>query len=269
MTMAVPTNWSDHYVEFQGRFFLAKRSAAGVRGPVFYVGNVPEAKIQNNWARRKHKESTSNNRLVDHTQVSQKDASFNLKLEDISRDNLELVLAGTKATAASSSYASSNYDTFPSGLVVGSIVKLEKTNPTTIVVKDSAGSPATLVLNTDYKLIDSVHGLIEMLVVAGFTQPFRAQYGYGGAVVVPAFVADDSQEWYGYCALYNTTPATDQAIGAELWRMQFDPAKVLDLINNDNQGQIDIEGMLLYDAVRAADAEAGPYYRWIYNTANA
>ena len=45
-------------------------------------------------------------------------------------------------------------------------------------------------------------------------------------------------------------------------------AKVLDLINNDNQGQIDIEGMLLRDAVRAADAEAGGYYRWIYNTAN-
>jgi hypothetical protein len=265
--MAVPTNWSDHYAEFQGRFFLAKRTA-GVRGPVLYAGNVPEGKIQNNWSRREHKESTSNNRLIDHTQVTLKKADFSLKLEDVSVDNMQILLGATKATAASASYTGSNYDTFPAGLVVGSIVKIEKTNPTSLVVKDSAGSPATLAVNTDYKIIDSVHGLIEILSLGSYTQPFRAQYGYGGAVVLPAFEADDSQEWYAYCALYNTTPATDQAIGVEIWRMQFDPAKVLELINNDNQAQIDIQGILLRDAVRAADPEAGGYYRWIYNTAN-
>lgn len=265
--MPTPNAFLDNYVEFQGKFFLAKRTN-NVRGEIYFVGNVPSAKISPSYARREHKESTSNNRTVDHTQVTEKKALFSLTLEDIQKKNLELALGGKIVAAASSSYSGSSYDTFPSGLAVGSLVKLEKQKPTSIVVKDSAGTPATLTLDTHYKIHDAKHGIIEILSLGAFTQPFRAQYAYGGVDIITGMEGDDSQEWYGYCALYNTFPTTDQALGLEIFRMQFDPTKVLELINNDNQGSLEIDGTVLRDATAATDSEKGGYFRHIYLDAN-
>lgn len=265
--MPTPNAFLDNYVEFQGKFFLAKRTS-NVRGEIFFVGNVPSGKISPAFSRREHTESTSNNRLVDHTQVTQKKAVLSLTLEDIQKKNLEIALAGKIVTAASSSYSGSTYDTFPSALAVGSLVKLEKQKPTAIIVKDSAATPATLTPDTHYKIHDAKHGIIEILSLGTFTQPFRAQYSYGGVDIITAFEGDDSQEWYGYCALYNTFPNSDQAIALEIFRMQFDPTKVLELINNDNQGTIEIDGIVLRDSTAAADSEKGGYFRKVYLDAN-
>ncbi|MDQ1610336.1 MAG: hypothetical protein QOG00_267 [Pyrinomonadaceae bacterium] len=261
-------SFTDNYASFQGKLYLAKRSSAGVNQAFRYLGNVPAGELALNVERRKHQESTTGKRLVDKIQTTTKAGRVKLTLEDIHKKNVALCFGGANVTLASGSYSGSNYDTFASGLVVGDIVKLTKPVASSIVVKDSAGSPATLVLNTDYKILDAKHGLIEILSLGSYTQPFRAQYSYAQTEAVTAYEAGDDDEYFLYCALVNTEASPDQAIGIEIYRIVFDPAAATQLINNE-QGSFPIEAEVLRDSTRADDTNYGGFFRWLFNDANA
>ncbi len=258
-----------NYFSGQGTIHLAKLDSSGNRGSLWPLGNVPKFEFSLNVERRKHKESESGMRLNDKVQTTVKGGTVNMTLEDIRKDNLALILGGKKVTLASGSYTASNYDTFPSGLVVGSRVQLEKPNASAIVVKDSAGTPATLVLDTDYKILDAQHGLIQILNLGSYVQPFRAQYAYAQTDAITALESNDDDEYYLYFAGINTegTP-TDQDIGCAIYRIVFDPAAMLALIN-DEQGSFDITGEVLRHATRSVDANFGGFARITYLDANA
>ncbi len=262
-------SFNDNYYSFQGKLYLAKRDTTngGPNEGLRYVGNVPKGEIALSVERRKHKESTSGQRLVDKVQTTTKEGRIKLTLEDIQKKNVALAFAGNNVTLGAGSYAGASYDTFPNSLAVGDFVKTKFPNISTVVVKDSAGSPATLVANTDYRIISTKHGLIEILNLGSYTQPLRAQYGYASTEAVTAFEAADDQEYVLYCALLNTEPSTDQAIGIEVYRIVFDPAAVTQLINDD-QGVLEIEGELLRDPVRAGDTNYGSFFRLVFADAN-
>jgi hypothetical protein len=146
-------------------------------------------------------------------------------------------------------------------------VKLRKNNASSLVIKDSTGSPVTLTLNTHYEIIDLAHGLIRILSVSGLTQPLKAEYTYASTDVVTMYTGTDDQDYSAYVALFNTEPATDQRIGFEIFRVIFDPGQLVALIN-DQQGSFDLKGTVLRDSVKAGDADFGGYARWIYADAN-
>ncbi|HEV2706245.1 MAG TPA: hypothetical protein VGV59_10000 [Pyrinomonadaceae bacterium] len=259
---------NSNYFSGQGEIFLAKRDSTGTPGALFMIGNAPKFEVKPTVERRKHKESRSGNRLYDKVQTVTKGGQLTITIEDIRKDNLALVLMGKKVALGSGSYSGSTYDTFPSGLIVGSIVQLAKPSASSIVVKDSAGTPATLVAGTDYEVLDAGHGLIRILNLGSYVQPFRAQYSYAATDVVTAMEANDDDEYALYFAGVNTegTP-TDQRIGFRIYRIVFDPAQLIALIN-DEQGSFDIQGEILKDLTKAADANFGGFARWDYIDAN-
>jgi hypothetical protein len=261
-------SFKNNYVSFQGKLYLALRDSNGNPGAFWYVGNAPKIEIAPSVVRREHRESTSGARQIDTSRIKERNGELTINLEDIQKDNLALGLMGKKVTTASGSYADPTFDTFPTGLVNGSIVKLKKPNVSALAIEDSAGTPVALVAGTDYSVISTKHGLVQILSTIGtFTQPLKAEYTYAATEVITGFEADDSNEYFAYCELINTEPAPDQAIGYEIFRISFDPAALLSLINED-QGSIEIKGRLLRDSVRALDAELGAFYRKIYNDAN-
>src|SRR5688572_11424498 len=223
--------FQNNYVSFQGRIYLALRGSDGNPTQFWFVGNCPKGEIAPSTVRRDHKESTSGFRQIDNSRIKERNAEVNLTFEDIQKDNIALGLMGKKVTTASGSFSGSTYDTHASGAVVGSIIKQRKPNVSSLVVKDSAGTPATLVLDTDYKVISLKHGLIQILNLGSYVQPFRSQYSYAATEVITGFEADDSNEYFMYCELINTEPAPDQAIGIEVFRVSFDTAALLSLIN--------------------------------------
>lgn len=260
---------NNNYFSGQGDLLLAKRDSSGNPGAFWMIGNSPKFELSFSVERRKHQEARSGQRLVDKVQSTTKGGMVKFTLEDIRKDNIALAMSGNKVSLGSGSYSGSSYDTFPSGLVVGSIVKLAKPNAASIVVKDSAGSPATLVLNTDYKVLDADHGLIEILSLGAYTQPFRGQYSYAATDVITALEANDDDEYYLYFAGINTEGSpTDQKIGADVYRCVFNPTQLMALINNE-QGSFDIEGEVLKDLARSADANFGGFARLVYVDANA
>lgn len=263
-TLTIPTLTNQNPFSFQGVIWMAK-TLAGVPQRLWWVGNCPKADFAPNVTRRPHRESYSGNRQIDRTRISVRDAKLSLTLEDINIENVAVGLLGKKVTTAGGSITA---ETAPSGLLVGSNWKLKYPNGSSHVITDSAGSPATLTANTHYKVLDAKANIIEILNLASYTQPFKAAYTAAAVPVVTGLEGDDGDEYYVYCNLLNTEPATtDQAIGLEIYRVQIDPTKLLALINAEG-GSFDIEATVLRDLTRATDAEFGGYYRFIYNDAN-
>lgn len=263
------TNFTDNFYSGAGHLFMATKDATtSLPKGMFDVGNSPKIEVALNIERRKHKDSRGANRLVDKIQTVTKGGEFRATLEDIARKNMGVYLSGNQQTLASGSYASSDFDIcVDSALAVGSIWKLRKPNVSSLVIKDSAGSPATLDLNTHYRIVDADHGLVEILSLGSFTQPFKAQYTYAATQAVTALSADDNTEYYIYVALLNTEPQTDQKLGFDVYRVVFDPAQVLSLINSE-QGSFEIKGEILRDPVLTASADYGDFCRWVYVDAN-
>lgn len=259
---------NSNYFSGQGEVLIAKRDSNGNPGAFFMVGNSPKFEVGLSVERRKHKESRSGQRLIDKIQTTTKGGEVNMTLEDIRKDNLALILSGKKVSLSSGSYTSGSPDTFPSGLVVGSVVKLAKPNASSLVVKDSAGTPATLTLGTHYRVLDADHGIVEILSLGSFTQPFKAEYSYAATDVVTAMEANDDDEYYVYFAGVNTEGSPDQKVGMDVYRVVFDPAQLLALIN-DEQGTFDIKGEILRDEDRAGDANFGGFARFLFIDSNA
>lgn len=98
-------------------------------------------------------------------------------------------------------------------------------NITGLVVTDSATSPATLVLGTDYE-VNALSGRVKFLDVSGLTQPFSFDYGYTDRVQV-SFFTEASKEWW------LTYDFTNKATGlpglVDLYRVRFSPFDNVDL----------------------------------------
>jgi hypothetical protein len=264
MSLDRPSLFTDNDFSFQGQIYVAERTpVTGVPGPLWWVANCPKAEFAQKIEVREKRESWSGLREKTKRRIKARDADLNMTWEDINTNNIKVGLLGNVITTAGGSISG---ETFPT-VAVKDLVKLKYPNASSIVITDSAGSPATLTLDTDYKVLDAKAGLIEILSLGSYTQPFKAAYTAAAVKVVTGMEGDDSKEYYIYCRLLNTEPSTDQAIGIEIYRNAFDPAALLALINED-QGSFDIKATVMRDPVRATSAETGGYYRWIYNDAN-
>lgn len=261
-TITIPSLAVENPFSFQGAVYLCKR-ASGAYGPWWWIGNCPKGDFAPNVTRRNHRESYSGNRQIDRTRISSRDAKLTLTLEDINKDNIATAFLGSKVTTAGGSITAEAMPT----MAVGQVYKLKYPNASSIVITDSAGSPATLTANTHYKVLNAKTGLIEILSLSTFTQPFKVAYTAAAVSVITGMTGDDSDEYGIYVDGLNTEPATDQAIAMEIYRAQFDPTKLLALINAEG-GSFDIEATLLRDLTKALDSEFGGYFRFIYNDAN-
>lgn len=88
-------------------------------------------------------------------------------------ENLGLVYSSSVTTVAT---AAADEETCAT-LAVGQTVQTNfLPDPSTIVVTDSDGTPATLVLDTDYEFASKKSGMIRILDLASYTQPFKINY---------------------------------------------------------------------------------------------
>lgn len=262
-TIIIPSLAVENPFSFQGAFYFSKRSSAGVPGPYWWTGNVPKGDFAPNITRRNHRESYSGNRQIDRTRISSRDAKLTVSLEDIHKKNVALVLGGSEVTTAGGSITGEAMPT----MAVGGVYFTKYPNGSSHVITDSAGSPATLTANTHYKILNAKSGAIEILSLGAFTQPFKVAYTAAAVTVITGMTADDADEYAIRIDDLNTEAAPDQAIGMEIYRVQFDPTKLLAMINAEG-GSFDIEATVLRDLAKAADSEFGGYFRWIYNDAN-
>jgi hypothetical protein len=241
----------------QGDVLLGTRLASGDPGIYRHIGEIEpkgvslEPKVE----QFKVKESSSGQRGTLFSLTQGRELMVKWAFQTWNPDNLALQVLGETAVIQGGTVTAR---ALPTGLKAGDIVPLGNHKVSSLVLKDSAGSPATLD-DTHYTLGDAAFGLVEILSVTGLTQPLKADFEFGSILQIPAMVAQ-LPEVSILIRLKNTADA-GKRLGVELYRVQLNPAKTLQLIQEKGIQNPEIEGEVLIDPTKPADGDLGQYGR--------
>ncbi len=244
-----------YYASFQGRVYLGKRDLAGNPIDIRSPGNVADLSLALKTDTLEHYESQTGQRSLDHRMVKQKSATVNLTIEEFTKENLALALYGNVVTGTTGTVTDEPVGNATP--MLGDRYVLAHPKVASLVVKDSAGTPATLTLGTHYTA-DSDFGAIQFLDLTGFTAPFKASYAFGAVEEVGIFTQPLPERYVRFEAL-NTAKGNAKFL-IELYRVAFDPLKKFDLISND-YNKFELEGSLLADSTKPYDAALGQFGR--------
>jgi hypothetical protein len=237
---------------FQGKVYLGARLAGGKPGALFWVGDAPKCDVSLQTEAEDQKESYSGNRLTSARLQKGNSASVAMTLNWANSQNLALGLYGTELDVSSGSVSA---EVLPTGLVAGDFVVLDHGGVSALVVHDSAGTPATLTPGTDYALDSANGGVVKILNVGSYVQPFKANYTHTASADVSMFTVAPPER-YLFLDGVNTVDGTP--VRVRLYKVRFDPSSSIPFIN-DGFGQLELNGSVLYDAEAAADANLGGF----------
>jgi len=246
------------YFSGQGEIFVGLRdAAAGTALALRKIGNVPDFKLSGNVEKVVHKESMSGQRQTDLVISTSKEISVSMTLEEWTAANLAMALYGTEVTVAGDSVTD---EVLPDSLAVGDFVRLANPDVSALSVEDSLS--ASLTLDTHYEVDSAKHGLLKILDLAAFTQPFQATYDYAARTDVAMFNAAPPERFIFFKGL-NTADEDNgvfEPVLVDLYRVQLDPLSEMGLIT-DELSPLPMEGTALADTLRAVDATLGQFGR--------
>ncbi len=229
----------------QGYLNIGELLPNGSIGKLRWLGNVPEATLQLGVESEDKKEDFSGNRnLLDRLQTGTT-SILNYTLDYWSSANMALAFNSVAAAIAASTVSG---EAFPAALVAGDLVRLDNPFASSLVITDSAGTPAT-VPDTKYRMRGHSGNTVEILDPTGFTQPFAAAYSYEAATNLVLFSQLGTPAFLQFDGI-NTR--TGEPVLFEFWKARHDPIKELGLINKQ-YGNLPMSAALLYDERRAAD----------------
>ena len=237
----------------QGKIFVAARTALGVALAQRWLGDVSDAKFSLKTTTLKHKESYSGQRSTAKNIVTDKEATIDLTLQELSQENLALALYGKSTEIASGSVTG---EALPNNLVADDRISLKYMQVSAVIVTDSAATPATL--NASKYVVDAQYGTITFKDVAGATQPFKVAYTHAALENVSVFTAAQPEVFLRYEGI---NLAEDNApIILELYKVNTEPLKELALIT-DKLADLTISASVLIDNTKPVSDEFGQFGR--------
>jgi hypothetical protein len=242
------------YYSGQGKLYVAERDGSGNALSFRFLGNVPTLRVTVGSDTVDHKEAYSGNRIVDKRITRETKCELSFEVEEFNHKNLLLALWG--ATKAQTGAAVTN-EAFPNPVAVGDFVRLKHPKVSAVAVKDNLS--ASLTVDTHYKL-NANHGTVEIVNLAAFTQPLKADYTYATHDIAKVLGDVSKERWFRFEGL--NTADTNQPVLVELYRTQLNPLRDFDLIN-DEIAKYPLDGVALYDATKSADDVLGTFGRVI------
>jgi hypothetical protein len=237
---------------FQGKVYLGARLAGGLPGALRWVGDAPKCDVSLATENEERKESYSGNRLTSARLQTGKTATVALTLNWADADNLALGLYGSKLAVSSGTVTD---EALPDDLAVGDRVALKYGGISAVTITDSAGTPVTLTANTHYRIDSANGGVIEILNLGSFTQPFTADYTHTASADVAMFTETPPER---YVFLDGINTVDNSPVRLHLYRVKLDPMATLPLIN-EGFGSIEMTGSVLYDSEAAEDTTLGGF----------
>jgi|GEM_PF-4581615 len=220
----------------------------------FDFGETSKLDLTNQSPKVEMATSRSPDRGTAFSMAQSKTGAVAIEVKTLSDPMLALLTNGVWTEAAAS--AAVVGWTAPAGLAVGQIIKLPHQNVSAVAVKDSAGSPATLVAGTDYEL-DAVGGTIKVKNLGSYVQPLKADYTPGAVKILGALKAADED----FILHFNGTNAQDNSrLILEVFRFRPAPEGAIALINTE-YGNYQINGSMQKDETKAASSAGGQYYK--------
>jgi hypothetical protein len=241
---------------FQGKIYLGMRDAAsGQPQALQWVGDADQLQVKLSTTTDERQESWSGQRLTSVRLVTAKKAELSLQLNEFSPLNLGLALYGNTINVTTGTVTA---EALPANLAAGDTVALDNRDVSAVAITDSTPTtPKTLVEGTDYNVVSAASGLIEILNIGTYVQPFLAAYSYAAAVQIPMFQTAVPER---YLVLDGTNTVDGSTVKVRLFRCVFDPASQLDLISS-KLSQFALAGSVLFDQVNYANSNMGGFGR--------
>ena len=242
----------------QGKIYLGENVNGKPRN-LKWVGDQSSLNISIETQFEERKENFSGQR---NTSVRLKQGSAinpELVLRYLTPENILLGVHGKLNKVAAGTVTA---EPFPTGVVAGELIVLDKVNISNLVLTDSKTPTATtLVEGTHYKIESPTGAMIEVLDVTGITQPIKAAYSNGGSTNVSMLTAQPPIR-YLYMEAINTVDGRRAIV--HLYKVQISPLSQLPL-TSENLADFTLSASCLSDSVNQLNDELGAYGRieWI------
>jgi hypothetical protein len=197
------------------------------------------------------KESCSGGRLDLMEYETEKSASIELELQQFDTDMLSMALYGAGVAVTGSTVTG---ETMPT-VAVNEFYHTRHPKISAVTVKDSAGTPATLVLNTDYSIDSADYGRIKILDLDSYVQPLKIDYTYAGRTRVKPFSITGVTRGIIFDG---QSTADGTLVRVFLPMISFSPTKDFDFLN-DKAASLKLSGKLLMADVTADDPVLGRF----------
>lgn len=186
-------------------------------------------------------------------------ADGTITLSNYTPSNLLIGLNGSQ-TVAMTTPTAVTAEVAPAGLVNGDTFAVGGASPhlnlTAVTVVDSAGTPATLTVNTDYT-VDAANGMITILNIGSYVQPFKVNYSYQDPRVLAALTQGQLIRWIRFNGF--NVPNASKAVNVDMFKAQFAPTAAFDLLPDD-YGLMELKFTLLQDLSRPPNDARGQYF---------
>lgn len=150
----------------RGRVFFARKSSAGVLGPLLHLGNCSKLEFGTMGDDITEITDFSQNSGTPLTRISRtRKPEFPLSLYEVLPDNLALLFMGDKPSELTQLATAVTGEVLQGGAKVGAIYQFAKYGPYTGITITVGATAA--VLNTDYVVRDATLGIIELIALPG------------------------------------------------------------------------------------------------------
>lgn len=212
-------------------------------------------KISHTRTSKKVQESCSGQSLTLKKWTANMAATCLLEMVQFSREEMALGLYGSSIARVAGTVTD---EAMRSGLVADDLVHTKHPNVSSLVVTDSAGTPGTLVADTNYSLDSAPHGRIKIIDPGSFTQPFKTAYAYADYGQVTALTAASTRRGIIFDGI--NVAEGNAPVRVIIPLVDFDPAKDFNWLSDD-EAVLSLEGEILYCDALAGNSDFGPFYK--------
>lgn len=245
----------------QGPIFLGDYDATLGQAAQGYLVNLKRVgcgnrtlKIGQSREKGKVKESCSGQALTLRTWTKGLEATVSLEMVQFSRDEMAIGLYGTSASVAGSTVTGEIMPT----VAVGDYVHTKYPGIASVVIKDSAATPAALVAGTDYLVDSAPHGRIQILNLGAYTQPLATDYAYATHGRVTAFTGSATRKGLIFDGV--NVAESNAPVRVIIPLIDFDPAKDFNWLSAD-EATLTLEGEILFSDALSTDTAWGPFFK--------
>ena len=226
-------------ISLQGELFLAKM-INGQPSALLPIGNTPELQIQITSETTDHYESKTGLRAKDAVLRKQTGVSISGTLEEVTKENLAMVLSGKTLEIPEATVPESTIG----AVKAGEMIDLGVRNLSDVAFK----GPADAAIIADKYILDAVFGTVvfnEAITDVKWS-------GKSGAITRTTIATNLGEEYRFFFKGVDTFQG--DKIAVTLWRVELSPDTEFDLIHEEF-ASYSIEGECLADISKAHDAE--------------
>ncbi|MGC3818646.1 hypothetical protein [Acinetobacter sp. G11] len=231
---------NSNVISLQGELHLAKM-VSGVPAALLPVGSTPELQIAISIESTDHYESKTGLRSKDAVLYKQTGVAISGTIEEVTKENLELILSGKSIEIPEAQLTDINIGT----VQAGAMIDLGQRNLSNVAFKDSSD----VAITSDKYVLDAVYGTVVFNEAIVGPVKFSAKAGAKTRTTIANNIGSE------YRILFKGIDTlTGDKVVMTLWRVKFSPDTEFDLIHEDF-GSYSIEGEALADISKANDAE--------------